>query len=60
VFSGPTPGAFGSYQKDHVDLLVRYMFELTADEQRRLLQRMPVTTGAYQRPANNETRRAAD
>jgi hypothetical protein len=36
VFSGPTPPAFQSYEKDHVDLLVRYMFQMTPDEQRRL------------------------
>ncbi len=37
VFSGPTPPAFAAYTKDHVDLLTRYMFQLTPDEQRRLL-----------------------
>ncbi|MFY9610078.1 MAG: c-type cytochrome [Blastocatellia bacterium] len=36
VFSGPTPPAFQTYEKDHVDLLVRYMFQITPDEQRRL------------------------
>jgi cytochrome c551/c552 len=36
VFSGPTPPAFQSYEKDHVDLLVRYMFQITPDEQKRL------------------------
>ncbi|HSF24318.1 MAG TPA: cytochrome c, partial [Blastocatellia bacterium] len=36
VFSGPTPPAFQTYEKDHVDLLVRYMFQMTPDEQRRL------------------------
>ncbi|MEK6302895.1 MAG: c-type cytochrome [Acidobacteriota bacterium] len=36
VFSGPTPPAFQTYEKDHVDLLVRYMFQITADEQKRL------------------------
>lgn len=36
VFAGPTPAAFESYHKDHADLLVRYMFQITADEQRRL------------------------
>jgi cytochrome c2 len=37
VFSGPVPEGFKSYGKDHVDLLVRYMFQLSADEQRRLV-----------------------
>ncbi len=36
VFSGPTPEAFRNYPKDHVDLLTRYMFQLTPEEQRRL------------------------
>jgi hypothetical protein len=36
VFNGPTPPAFQNYDKDHVSLLVRYMFQLNADEQRRL------------------------
>jgi hypothetical protein len=37
VFAGPLPEAFKTYPGDHVDLLVRYMFQLTAEEQRRLL-----------------------
>jgi len=37
VFSGPTPPIFKGYGKDHADLLVRYMFEITPEEQRRLL-----------------------
>lgn len=37
VFSGPTPPIFGGYAGDQADLLVRYMFELTPDEQRRLM-----------------------
>ncbi len=37
VFSGPTPSLFRGYSKDHADLLVRYMFEITLEEQRRLL-----------------------
>jgi hypothetical protein len=37
VFAGPTPPAFQNYDKDHVALLVRYMFQMTPDEQRRLM-----------------------
>jgi cytochrome c2 len=37
VFAGPTPPAFQNYEKDHVDLLVRYMFQITPQEQGRLL-----------------------
>ena len=36
VFSGPTPPSFQTYEKDHVDLLVRYMFQISPDEQKRL------------------------
>jgi hypothetical protein len=37
VFAGPTPAAFAGYPQDHADLLVRYMFQITPQEQRRLL-----------------------
>src|SRR5882724_2825155 len=36
VFAGPTPSSFSGYQKDHADLLVRYMFQFTPDELNRL------------------------
>ena len=36
VFAGPTPPIFNGYEGDQADLLVRYMFEITPDEQRRL------------------------
>jgi len=36
VFNGPTPPSFQTYDKDHVDLLVRYMFQISPDEQKRL------------------------
>jgi mono/diheme cytochrome c family protein len=39
VFSGPLPESFRGYQGDHADLLVRYMFQLTPEEQRQLLGR---------------------
>ena len=32
VFAGPTPASFNGYQKDHADLLVRYMFQFTPEE----------------------------
>lgn len=44
VFAGPLPGSFQGYTGDHADLLVRYMLELTAQEQRALIGRTP--TGA--------------
>jgi len=41
VFSGPLPASFHGYAGDHADLLVRYMFQLTPEEQRSLLGRTP-------------------
>jgi hypothetical protein len=43
VFAGGTPEIFKGYDKDQVQLLVRYMFELTPEEQRRLIQALPAT-----------------
>jgi hypothetical protein len=36
VFSGPTPASFQGYDKDHTKLLVDYILQLTAEEQRRV------------------------
>jgi hypothetical protein len=36
VFSGPTPPSFRGYDKDQTKLLVDYILQLTADEQRRV------------------------
>jgi cytochrome c551/c552 len=41
VFAGPTPGAMQQYHGDQADLLVRYMFTLTPQEQAALLGRTP-------------------
>jgi len=41
VFSGPLPDTFHGYDKDHAQLLVRYMFQFTPEEQRRLAGRAP-------------------
>ncbi|MGO9641702.1 MAG: hypothetical protein ACLP1Y_10400, partial [Candidatus Acidiferrales bacterium] len=41
VFVGPLPPAMKSYEGDNADLLVRYMFELSPEEQRMLLSRTP-------------------
>jgi len=38
VFVGPTPPTFTGYNGDHAELLVRYLFELTPQEQQRLIQ----------------------
>ncbi|MFN8008286.1 MAG: c-type cytochrome [Terriglobia bacterium] len=37
VFAGPLPSSFAGYTKDESELLVRYIFQLTSDEQRRLV-----------------------
>jgi cytochrome c551/c552 len=61
VFAGPTPDLFKGYDKDHVDLLVRYMFQMTPDEQRRLVSvRVAGNTGAPagERRAESEGQRA--
>ena len=41
VFSGPLPAGLHGYMGDQADLLVRYMFELTPEEQKALISRMP-------------------
>jgi cytochrome c551/c552 len=41
VFAGPMPAGARAYSKDHAELLVRYMFQLTPEEQRLLLSRLP-------------------
>lgn len=38
VFAGPTPPIFKGYNGDQADLLVRYLLELTPQEQQRLIQ----------------------
>src|SRR6185503_18539155 len=51
VFNGPTPPAFQTYEKDHVDLLVRYMFQISPEEQRRLGTGGGAAPGATPAPA---------
>ncbi len=58
VFSGETPESFNSYHRDHADLLVRYMFQMTPDEQRRLMSTSPTATSG-QAPAPKENAPAA-
>ena len=45
VFSGPLPPSFHGYSKDHSELLVRYMFQMTSEEQRMLVGRTPAGAG---------------
>lgn len=56
VFNGPVPPSFQGYDKDHTKLLVRYMMQLTPEEQRRAGAAMrsapaPRTTGQTRRNA---------
>ena len=46
VFSGPLPPRFHGYLGDHANLLVRYMFQLTPEEQRSLMGRTPSGGGS--------------
>jgi cytochrome c551/c552 len=50
VFAGPTPASFQGYDKDHRKLLVDYIFQLTAEEQRKVAASMPHSTASL-RPA---------
>jgi hypothetical protein len=52
------PPLVTDYHRDHVDLLVRYMFLMTPDEQRRLMAASPVPTSG-QPPASQEVPPAA-
>jgi cytochrome c2 len=46
VFSGPLPASFKGYTGDQANLLVRYMFQLTPEEQRALMGRTPSGGGS--------------
>jgi hypothetical protein len=41
VFNGPLPATFQNYTGDHANMLVRYMLQMTPEEQRTLLGRTP-------------------
>ncbi|HSA93847.1 MAG TPA: hypothetical protein VLE48_12615 [Terriglobales bacterium] len=45
VFNGPVPPSFAGFTQDHTKLLVRYMFQLTPEEQRRAGARGLAQTG---------------
>jgi cytochrome c2 len=46
VFAGPTPPTFNGYEGDHRKLLTDYIFQLTAEEQRRVAASMPRASAA--------------
>ncbi|HVP42086.1 MAG TPA: hypothetical protein VMS96_01565, partial [Terriglobales bacterium] len=54
VFSGPTPPSFQGYEQDHTKLLVRYIFALTPEEQRRvsgMMKSAPAAKTSSTKPA---------
>jgi cytochrome c551/c552 len=51
VFAGPTPPTFNGYTGDHRKLLTDYIFQLTAEEQRRVAASMPHAKAAVVRPS---------
>jgi hypothetical protein len=58
VFAGPTPPSFQGYNGDQADLLVRYLFELTPQEQQRLIQMSGRNLNpASAKPSTTENRR---
>jgi cytochrome c551/c552 len=48
VFAGPTPPSFIGFSGDHRKLLTDYIFQLTAEEQRRVAASMPHAKAALQ------------
>jgi hypothetical protein len=50
VFAGPTPSSFQGYQGDHRVLLTDYIFQLTAEEQKRVAASMPHAKAAKREP----------
>ena len=48
VFAGPTPPTFNGYTGDHRKLLTDYIFQLTAEEQRRVAASIPRAKAAIQ------------
>jgi cytochrome c551/c552 len=59
VFAGPTPPTFNGYAGDHRKLLTDYIFQLTAEEQRRVAASMPRAKAAVQ-PRTNRKQAAAE
>jgi len=59
VFAGPTPPTFNGFTGDHRKLLTDYIFQLTAEEQRRVASSMPRARAAVQ-PATRRKQAAAD
>jgi cytochrome c551/c552 len=60
VFSGPTPPTFNGYEGDHRKLLTDYIFQLTAEEQKRVAASMPRAKAAIQRPSTDRKQAAIE
>jgi cytochrome c2 len=58
VFAGPTPPTFNGYEGDHRKLLTDYIFQLTAEEQRRVAASMPHARAAV--PATKQKQAAME
>ena len=56
VFNGESPAAYKGYDKDQVELLVRYMLQLTQEEQHRLTGMLPATSSASGNGSDSATR----
>src|ERR1700756_3205793 len=54
VFAGPTPPSFQGYEGDHRKLLTDYIFQLTAEEQRRVAPSMPRAKEALRLPTDRK------
>jgi hypothetical protein len=54
VFAGPTPPTFNGFEGDHRKLLTDYIFQLTAEEQRRVASSMPRAKAAVQPLSNRK------
>jgi cytochrome c551/c552 len=54
VFAGPTPPTFNGYTGDHRKLLTDYIFQLTAEEQRRVAASMPRAKAAIAHPSSQK------
>jgi cytochrome c551/c552 len=54
VFAGPTPPTFNGYEGDHRKLLTDYIFQLTAEEQRRVAASMPRAAATLQHKGSSK------
>jgi len=59
VFAGPTPPTFNGFKGDHRKLLTDYIFQLTAEEQRRVASSMPRAKASIQ-PRTSRKQAAAE